>query len=267
MKTYCLKCKTNTDNIDPKMFRTKNNRLLMQSICSVCKNKISRFVKVQEAKGLLSNLGIKTPLSKISMLKFMQTENTDFIYKNGLDKAYFQHDMAYGKSKDLVKRTQSVKVLRDKAFKIASDPTYDGYQRGLASMVYKFFDKKSSGSGITNGSNYQLSNELHKLIIEKFKKRKVYSSFRDNIWGVDLADMQSLSRYNKIFKYLLCAIDLFSKYAWVIPIKDKKGTSIVNTFQKITSKGRKPNKIRVDQGSDFYNHSFKDFLKINNIEM
>ena len=164
--------------------------------------------------------------------KFMQTGNTDFIYKNELDKACFQHDMAYGKSKDLVKRTQSDKVLRDKAFKIASDPKYDGYQRGLASMVYKFFDKKSSGSGIINESNYQLANELHKPIIRKFKKRKVYSSFRDNIWGVDLADMQSLSKYNKGIKYLLCAIDLFSKYSWVIPLKDKKGASIVNAFKK-----------------------------------
>ena len=90
---------------------------------------------------------------------------------------------------------------------------------------------------------------------------------RDNIWGVDLADMQSLSRYNKRIKYLLCAIDLFSKYAWVVPIKDKKGTSIVNAFKKIISEGRKPNKIWVDQGSEFYNKSFTDFLKINNIDM
>ena len=80
--------------------------------------------------------------------------------------------------------------------------------------------------------------------------------------------MQSLSKFNKGFKYLLCAIDLFSKYAWVIPIKDKKGTSIVNAFKKIISEGqRKPNKIWVDQGSEFYNQSFKDFLKINNIEL
>ena len=110
-------------------------------------------------------------------------------------------------------------------------------------MVYNFFDKKSSESGIVNEPNFQLANELHKPIIRKFKKRKVYSSFRDNIWGVDLADMQSLSKYNKGIKYLLCAIDLFSKYAWVIPIKDKKGTSIVNAFKKIVSEGRKPNKI------------------------
>ena len=101
--------------------------------------------------------------------KFMQTGNTYFIYRNELDKACFQHDMAYGKSKDLIKRTQSDKVLKDKAFKIAINPKYDGYQRGLASMVYKFFDKKSSGSGITTTEpNYRLANELHKPIIRKF---------------------------------------------------------------------------------------------------
>ena len=89
---------------------------------------------------------------------------------------------------------------------------------------------KFSESGIIIEPNYQLANELHKPIIRKFKKRKVYSSFRDNIWGVDLADMQSLSKYNKGNEYLLCAIDLFSIYAWVVPLKDKKGTSTVNAF-------------------------------------
>ena len=103
--------------------------------------------------------------------KFMKTGNTDFIYKNELDETCFQHDMAYGHFKELERRTQSDKVLRDKAFKIASNPKYDGYQRRLASMVYKFFDKKSKGIGI-NEPNYQLENELHKLIIRKFKKRE-----------------------------------------------------------------------------------------------
>ena len=175
--------------------------------------------------------------------------------------------MAYGKSKDLAKRTQSDNVLRDEAFKVGSDPKYDGYQRGLVSMVYKVFDKKSSGSGSNNDPSYQLTNELHKRIIRKFKKRKVYSSFIDNILGVGLADMQSLRKYNKGDKYLLCAIDLFSKYTWVVSLQDKKGTSIVNAFQKIISKGRKQNKIWVDQGREFYNNSFKEFLQINNIKM
>ena len=154
----------------------------------------------------------------------MQNRNVDFIYRNELGKA------CYGlwKTKRFSKKNTISKVVRDKAFKIASDPKYDVYQRGLASMFQKFFDKKSSESDIANEPYYQLANELHKPIIKKFKKRKVYPSFRDNIWGVDLANMQSLSKYNKGIKYLLCAIDLFSKYAWVVPLKDKKGASIGN---------------------------------------
>ena len=93
------------------------------------------------------------------------------------------------KTKDLVKRTPSDKVLKDRAFRIASNSNCDGYQRGLASVVYKFFDNRSSGSGIVNEPNYQLANELHKPIVRKFKKIKVYSSFTDNILRVDLADM------------------------------------------------------------------------------
>ena len=113
--------------------------------------------------------------------KFVQTGNTNFIDRNEFDKACFQHDMIYGKSKYLPKRTQSDKVLRDKTFKIASDPKYDGYQRGLASMIYKFFDKKSSGSGVDVEPNYQLANELHRQITRKFKKQNIYSLFRGNI--------------------------------------------------------------------------------------
>ena len=126
--------------------------------------------------------------------KFKQTGNTSYIFKNELDKACFKHDSMYTDYKDLSNRTQADKVLKDRAFEIASDPKYDGYQRSLASMVYKFFDKKSSGSGVINISNVKLADELHKPVIKKFSKRKVYSSFKDNICGVDLADMQLLCR-------------------------------------------------------------------------
>ena len=126
--------------------------------------------------------------------------------------------------KDLINRTEAGKFLRAKAYDIASNPEYDGYQRDLASMVYKFFDKKSMGSGVKKlkVSSLILADELHKPVIKKINKRKVYSQFKDNIWGVDLADMQSLSKKNKGIKYLLCAIDLYSKYAFVISLKDKK---------------------------------------------
>ena len=152
--------------------------------------------------------------------KFKETEDTSYIYENKLDKACFHNDMAYGDFKDLKRRTASDK--RDKAFNIAKNPKYHGYQRGIASMVYKFFDKKSTGSGIANEPNYKLANELHKPIIGKFKKRKVYSGFRDNIWRADLADIQLISKFNKGFRFLSCVIDIFSKYAWVIPLNDRK---------------------------------------------
>ena len=102
---------------------------------------------------------------------FVNTGKLSYIHNNDLDKACFQHDMAYNKFKDLEKRTQSDIVLKNKAFKIASNPNNNGYERGFASIVYKFFDKKSKISGL---KNKQLVDELHKPIIRKFKKRKMY---------------------------------------------------------------------------------------------
>ena len=138
-------------------------------------------------------------------------------------------------------------------------------------MVYKFFDKKSKGSGVANNEikqNLQLAELLHKPIIRSFKKRAVYSGFRDNIWGTDLADMQLISKFNKGFRLLLCVIAIFSKYAWVAPLKDKKGASIVDAFQKILDKSeRKKKKIWVNKRSEFLNNSFKKWLKDNEIEM
>ena len=134
---------------------------------------------------------------------FKETEDRSYIYKNELDKACFQHDLA--------RRTASDEVLRDKAFNIAKNPKYDGYQRGLASMVYKFFDKKlkKSDVNIEVKHNEQLAKELHKPIIRNVSKRTVYSRFRDNIWGPDLADMQLISKFNKGFRFSLCASDIF----------------------------------------------------------
>ena len=123
--------------------------------------------------------------------KFKETGDLRYIYRNELDKACFQHDMAYGDFKDLAKRTAADKVLRDREFNIAKDPRYDGYQRVLTSMVYKFFDKKTAGGAVKSiPQNEQLAEELHKPIIKNFLKRNVYSTFKDNIWGADLADNQ-----------------------------------------------------------------------------
>ena len=126
---------------------------------------------------------------------------------------------------------------------------------------------RPSGSGGATAPNYQLANEIHRQIIRTFKRRKMYSSFRYYIWGVDLADMQSLSKYDKEIRYLLCEIDFFSKYAWVVSLKGKRGISIVNAYKKIIWRGRKPSKIWVDQRDEFYNYLFNILLKYSKIEM
>ena len=116
--------------------------------------------------------------------KFKETGDKNYIYMNELDKACFVHDAAYSDSKDLTKRTAADKILKNKAFDIAKDPKYDGYQRGLASMIYKFFDSKVSGSGEKLILQHeQLAEDLHKRIIRKFEKRKIYSHLKI-IFGV-----------------------------------------------------------------------------------
>ena len=187
MLSYCLKCRRNTESINPKVSKTTNGKAMILSTCAICGSKKSKFIKQQEAKGLLSNLVI----SKVS--------------------------------------ESGAKLIPE---------------------------------------NEQLANELHKPIIRKLEKRKVYSTFKDNIWGVNLADMQLLSKYNKGIRFLLCVIDIFSKYAWVVPLKDKKGISIVKAFQGILKQSnRKPNKIWVDKVSEFYNAYFKKWLRDNDTVM
>ena len=136
--------------------------------------------------------------------------------------------MAFGDFKDLTRRTASDKILCDKAFNFAKYPKYDEYQSGLASII--------------------------------FRKRKRQSDFIGNTWGADVADMQLISKFNKIFRFLFYIIDMFSKYSWAIPLKNKKRIIITNDFIKILyesnrlvakSKGCKPNKILVDKGSKY----------------
>ena len=141
-------------------------------------------------------------------------------------------------------------MIHDKAFNIAKDPKYDGYQLGLASMIYKFFNKKTSGSRIKNDniSNKELVEELRKPIIRKINKRKIHSPFIDNTWFSGLSDMQLISKFNKGFRSLLYIIDIYRKHACVIPLKDRRGITITNAFQEILDKSnRKPNKIWVDK--------------------
>ena len=146
---------------------------------------------------------------------------------------------------------------------ITKNPKFDGYQRRLASVVHNFFYKKTSGGAIKNEpiSKKKLVEKLHKSIIRKFEKWKVHSLFIDNISGTDLTNMQLINKLNKRFRFLLYVINIYSKYAWVIPLKDKEGITIGNALQKTLHKlNHKPNKIWIEKGSKFYNRSMKSLL-------
>ena len=208
--------------------------------------------------------------NKERIQRFKEAGDSQYIYQNEFDKLCFQHDMAYGDFKDLTRRTNFDKILREKAFRFPKNPKYYAYQRNLASMVYTFFDRKIFACAVTykNMTNQELAEELQKPIIRKFEKRKAYSFFIDNIWGTDLADMQLISKSNERICFLLCFIDISSKYTWVIRLKDKEGITITSAFQKLLAESnRKPNKVWVDKGSEFYNRSMKSWLDRNAIEM
>ena len=202
---------------------------------------------------------------------FKETGDSRYIYQSELDKACFQHDMAYGDFKDLNRRTAAYKVLRDiKHLILLKTQNMMDINVDLLQWSINFLIKNTSGSGIKNKniSNKELAEELHKQVIKKFNKRKVHSSFLDNIWSTDLADTQLISKFNKGFRFLLCVIDIYSKYAWVIPLKDKKRITITSAFQKILDQlNHKPNKIWVDKDSEFYNRSMKSWLEKSDIEV
>ena len=156
--------------------------------------------------------------------KIKETGNLKYIYKNEWDKVCFAHDAAFFDDKDLTKTTISDKTLKDRAYEIAINPICDGYQRGLASILYRFCDKKT---GSVARINEEPAQELHKPMIKKMKRRKVYARFKDNIWAVDLAEMGSLSSKNWGIKYLLCVVDVFIKYTCLWKIKNLKQFFIV----------------------------------------
>ena len=177
--------------------------------------------------------------------------------------------MAYRDSKKLNRRTVADKVLRDKAFDIAKNTKYDGYQSSHASMVCKPFDKKKllvkqlkTKLFLIKSCQKNYTNQL----LENFIK--VHSPFIGNIWCGDLIDMQLISKFDKGFRFVLCIIGVYIKYTWAIYLKDKKRITIINVFQKKLDRSkRKPNKIWVDQGHEFYNRLMKSFFLNNDTEM
>ena len=197
----------------------------------------------------------------------------EHLYRNELDKAFVAHDTPYSDSKDLAKRTISDDILKHTSYEITRNRGYDEYQRSLACMVWKICDKKTgSGAIATNKAgvnvNEKLAEELHNPVIKKFERSRVYGRFKGNIWAADLAETESFFSKDKNVQYLLCVIDVFTKYVSVKPLKNKKGKTVLNAFIEIANESNhKPNKLWVDQGSEFYDKLMEKWLGNNYILM
>lgn len=233
--------------------------------------------------------------------KYIETGDTDYIFKNELDKACFYHDSAYGKHKDVESRHKADRELIDNAYRIV-DHSQDGYQRALAAMVAQFFEKKiQNGQGLSRTQRLKLkdtyynpetgyssiaelsrrtkikSSDIQKWLMEqevytrhkpikvRYKTRRVITSGIDQQWQADLCDMSSLSNFNSNYRYILTVIDIFSKFAWAVPIKTKTGIEITKAFEKIF-KTRKPRKMQTDKGTEFINKHTQNLFNKNKIQ-
>ena len=155
------------------------------------------------------------------------------MYKNKLGQVCFTNDKSYSDSKDLTKWTISTRFWKIKLNEIVINPKYDGCQRELASIVHRLSDKKTGLEASVN--EYYLALELHKPVIKKFKRGKVYARFKNTVWTAGLAEMGSLFSKNGGVKLLLCVMDVFTKYAWVKPLKDRKTKTVLHVFTEIVS--------------------------------
>ena len=179
--------------------------------------------------------------------KIKETGNSQYIYQNKLDKACFQHDRSDGEFNDWPRRTAADKVLCDNVLNIVKNAKYDGYQCRFINVFYHWFiyvliknillcvqiNLLVANLKIKMIPKQQLAKELHKPNFRKSEKQKVYLSFKGNMSGADLANMKLISKFNRGFRFLLCVIDVYSKYVWVVPLKDKKSIANTNAFQKM----------------------------------
>ena len=232
--------------------------------------------------------------------KFLETKDVTNLYKNDLDKACFLHDSGYSKFKDVEGRRPYDKKLIEDSKKIINS-NLDGFQRGYASMINKFFSKKIGGELSRREINtlkkthynpltgYSSMNELHrrtgiptskikewletqdtytkhKPIVRKFKRRKVITGGVNHQWQADLVELQEFAKVNDGYRYLLTVIDIFSKYAWAIPIKNKTGNEVTKAFEKIFNINGGPLAIQSDKGVEFLNKKTQNLFKSKNIK-
>ena len=282
---YCVKCKKKTNTTSEKLVTTSNNRTMKRGNCSVCGTTKTQFVKSSKGGSILNKMINSLPVEMHLLghnftgpgTKLNKRLNADLTPKewskpiNRIDKAAYHHDICYLKNNDTATRNSVCDKNMLEEMKNIYNPTIrERMERGLVSTLIG--TKKRFGWGVVNGTGYikkkkftTLAEELHRPIKRKFKKRRVIVNGIDKIWAADLADMTAFKDYNDGYTFLLLVIDTFSKYGYLIPLKNKKGQTVANALKDIFKK-RKPGKLWTDKGKEFYNKDVKDLVELYSTE-
>ena len=282
---YCVKCKKKTNTTNEKLVTTSNNRTMKRGNCSVCGTTKTQFVKSSKGGSILNKMINSLPVEMHLLghnftgpgTKLNKRLNADLTPKewskpiNRIDKAAYHHDICYLKNNDTETRNRVCDKNMLEEMKNIYNPTIrERMERGLVSTLIG--TKKRFGWGVVSGTGYikkkkftTLAEELHRPIKRKFKKRRVIVNGIDKIWAADLADMTAFKDYNDGYKFLLLVIDTFSKYGYLIPLKNKKGETVADALKDIFKK-RKPGKLWTDKGKEFYNKNVKDLVELYSTE-
>ena len=283
--SYCVKCRTKTTTLNELQLTTRNNRKMRKGECSICGKKKTSFVGAGfSLNSFVNNLpmelhqfaekGENVPGGSFNNqqkysycgpgTKYDQRIREGYKGINDLDSMCKMHDKFYNENSDTKVRNISDIALAYRADEIANNPMYDDVQRKDANFISGIMKTKAKfGLGVWNE---ELADELHAPVRRKFKRRRVISYGVDDVWSCDLVEMQEWKKQNKGYRYMLNVIDVHSKYAWSIPLKDKTGKTVLDAFKQIVnSSGRKPDHIWVDEGKEFYNKQMDEWIKENNI--
>ena len=283
---YCVKCKKKTNTTNEKLVTTSNNRTMKRGNCSVCGTTKTQFVKSSKGGSILNKMINSLPVEMHLLghnftgpgTKLNKRLNADLTPKewskpiNRIDKAAYHHDICYLKNNDTETRNRVCdKNMLEEMKNIYNPSLRERMERGLVSTLIG--TKKRFGWGVRKyGTGYikkkkftTLAEELHRPIKRKFKKRRVIVNGIDKIWAADLADMTAFKDYNEGYKFLLLVIDTFSKYGYLIPLKNKKGETVADALKDIFKK-RKPGKLWTDKGKEFYNKNVKDLVELYSTE-
>ena len=282
---YCVRCKKKTETTNEQIATTSNNRSMKRGKCAICGTSKTQFVKSSKGGSILNKMINNLPVEMHLLghnftgpgTKLNKRLNTDLTPKewskpiNRIDKASYHHDICYLKNMDTATRNNvcdknMLKEMKD----IYNTTLRERMERGLVSTLIG--TKKRFGWGVTTGTGYikkkkfsVLAEELHKPVKRKFNKRRVMVNGIDKIWAADLADMKAFEDYNDGYTFLLLVIDIFSKYGWVIPLKNKKVKTVAEALKNIFEE-RKPEKLWTDKGTEFFNKDVKKLIEIYSTE-